>query len=118
MLHLCRCTSLEVLGTEYKPGCWLMTGKTLTQLGTSLPTFGRLDDILVVEGDALFVINSVMTADFLHHYCGYLISVCQNLYLFMKPSQMKCHLRFNVQHTHVGLVLKPKTDLYAFYSCL
>ena len=118
----CRCSSVTVHGTDYKPGCWLCIGVKQFE-ACSLPEFGLLCKILLVEQalqqpQVIFLVEKANTCGFCQKVFGYIIAEDKTNIAYIPIGSLIFYHPFNAIETCVGLVIKSKCDLHAFCDML
>lgn len=113
----CRCLSIEIHGTDYRRGCWLMIGKSELN-GIAHPKFGKIVDIFQHSSTPYLAVNIAVPTDrcYLQHLRSYEVALTDQVriihpssLLFYEPLSM-----INTDHESSIVFIKPRIDLYAF----
>ena len=105
-----RCTSITILGTMYKPGCWL-----LASAGPSdgVVFFWHLAEIVSIQNVYYFIVDR-KKCHFAPVFHGYRIDFSSSFIEVIHPLSLRCHIPFN----DFNGVIKAKIDLHHYYSCV
>lgn len=104
-----------VLGTCYRTlKCYLLVGAERGD-GESVPVFGRLDDVLQVEGSIIFVCRRMRTVVFDSHFGAYVVEdIPSNAYSCFFATSLKCHYLFSIVEISKSMYIKSKYDLSGY----
>lgn len=112
-----RCSSIEIHGTMYKKGCWLITGKR-SFCGVYHPQFSQLKDILC-KGEnraPFFVITSSSVIEYLPHQRAHLVCLMSSIVSIIHPSSLLYHEPASSVCKGENFVLKSRVDLSPFIN--
>ena len=110
-----RCSSIEIHGTIYKRGCWLVTGKKGC-CGVCHPQFSQVKDILSKGENRVpfFVIISSSVIEYLPHQRAHLVSLVPSIVSIIHPSSILYHEPVTSVCKGGNFILKSRVDLTPF----
>jgi hypothetical protein len=117
MSYTIRCSSVEIHGTMYKRGCWLITGKN-SFCGVYHPQFSQLKDILS-KGEnraPFFVIASASVIEYLPHQRAHLVCLMSSIVSIIHPSSLVYHEPVSSVCKGGNFILKSRVDLSPFLN--
>ena len=108
------CLSIEILGTEYRRGCWLMMGKSELN-GIAHPTFGKVVDIFQHSSAPYLAMNTAVPTStcYVEHLRSYEVTLTDQVKI-IHPSSLLFYEPLSTVNAESSIIVKPRIDLYAF----
>ena len=105
-----------MVGTCYQTlKCHLLLEAVWSDNEDTLPVFGRLEDVVQLEGNVIFVCRKMRTVAFNSHFGAYVVEdIPANAFSCFFASSLKCHYLFTTIKVSNKMYIKSKYDLSGY----
>lgn len=109
-----RCLSIEIHGTEYRRGCWLMMGKS-ELYGIAHPMFGKVVDLFQHSSTPYLAMKVAIPTStcYLGHLRSYEVTLTDQVKI-IHPSSLLFYEPLSTIISESSFIVKPRIDLYAY----